>query len=222
MNLNFLITSIRAGPYVPEEHEYNGWHWGVNVGEEYYWEIEMIATNASSGEVLMMFKDIWIYNITSIENVTIDYFGVNDFSQIKATQCYYNDTTGELEPYGSPNEMALFGYNNSDSIKHKYRAGSSLIPLIFPLNGSNNIEVDILDDILNESCFEPLSLYGYNTFDGYSSNTGDNSITFTNSTDNYYMDIKIGSTDGVAESIKGYIEVNMGELMLLISHFREY
>ena len=77
INLNFLVTTIKAGPYVPEEHANNGWHWGVDVEDEFYWEVEIITTNASNGEVTMMFKDIWIYNITSIENVTIDYLGLN-------------------------------------------------------------------------------------------------------------------------------------------------
>ena len=74
INLSMLFTSVKAGPYIPEEHVNNGWHWGVDVGDELYWELELILTNASSGEVTMMFRDIWIYNITSIEKVTIDYF----------------------------------------------------------------------------------------------------------------------------------------------------
>ena len=84
INLSFLVTTIKAGPYVPEEHANNGWHWGVDVGEELYWEIEIVMTNASSGEVTMMFRDIFIYNITYIENVTIDYLGLNEFSRVNA------------------------------------------------------------------------------------------------------------------------------------------
>jgi len=215
INLSMLFTSVKAGPYVPEEHVNNGWHWGVDVGDELYWELELILTNASSGEVTMMFRDIWIYNITSIENVTIDYLGVNEFSLVNATQCYYNLTEGELESNDDPSEFALFGYNNSDSIKHKYRAGMGGAPYILPLNGSNNLEVDILDDILNESFYYPLSLGGYSHFDSYSSNTGDNSITFTNSTENFYMYMEYDSTSGIAEYAEGYIQVNMGEPMFI-------
>ena len=96
INLSAFFTSVKAGPYVPEEHAYNGWHWGVDVGDELYWEVEMIITNASNDEVTMMFKDIWIYNITSIENVTTDWLGVNEFSLVNASQYYFNVTEGEL------------------------------------------------------------------------------------------------------------------------------
>ena len=214
INLSFLVTTIKAGPYVPEEHANNGWHWGVDVGEELYWEIEIVMTNASSGEVTMMFRDIFIYNITYIENVTIDYLGLNEFSRVNAAQCYYNLTTDELEPYGSPEEFALFGYNNSDSIHHKYRAWMSAAPYILPLNGSNNLEVDVLADILNESLYNPLSMGPFNQFDSYSSNTGDDSITFTNTTDDFYVYVEFGSTNGVAEYADGYIMVYMPDPML--------
>ncbi len=215
INLNFLVATIKAGPYVPEEHANNSWHWGVDVGDEFYWELEMITTNASSGEVTMMFKDIWIYNITSIENVTIDYLGVNNFSRVNAAQCYHNLTTDELEPYDSPGEFALFGYNNSDLIHHKYRAGMGAAPYILPINGSNDLEVNLLADILNESLYNPLSESPFNQFDSYSSNTGDNSITFTNSTENFYVYMEYGSINGVAEYAEGYLMIYMADPMLL-------
>ena len=215
INLSFLATMIKAGPYVPEEHANKGWHWGVDVGDELYWEVEIITTNASSGEVTMMFKDVWIYNITSFENVTIDYLGVNDFSLVNATRCYYNLSTDEIEPYDDPSEFALFGYNNSDSIQHKYRAGMGAAPYILPLNGSNDLEVDILADILNNSLYNPLSDQPVNHFDDYSFNTGDNSITFTNSTDNYYLYVEYDSTSGIALYSEGYILIDMEDPMLL-------
>ncbi len=210
INLSAFFTSVKAGPYVPEEHAYNDWHWGIDVGDELYWEVEVITTNGSSGEVIMMFRDIWIYNITSIENVTTDWLGVNDFSLVNATQCYYNVTEGELEPYGGPLEFALFGYNSSDTIQHKYRAGMGGAPYILPLNGSNNLEVDVLDDILNESFYYPLSTQGYNQFNEYSSNAVNNSILFKNSSENYYMYLEYGITDGVVQFVEGYMKVDMG------------
>lgn len=215
INLGVLLTSVKAGPYVPEEHVYNGWHWGVDVGDELYWEVEMILTNASNGEVTMMFKDIWIYNITSIENVTTDWLGVNEFSLVNATQCYLNVTEGVLESYGDPMEFALFGYNNSDTIKHKYRAGMGAAPYILPLNGSNNLEVDVLADILNESFYDPLSFNRFNHFDGYIPTTMGNGISFTNSSDGYYLYLEYNITNGVAEYVEGYMKVEMGESMLL-------
>jgi len=214
VNLSFMATMIKAGPYIPEEHANNSWYWGVDVGDEFYWEVEIITTNASSGEVTMMFKDIWIYNITSIQNVTIDYLGVNEFSLVNATQCYYNLTTDEIEPYDDPSEFALFGYNNSDDIQHRYRAGMSSAPFILPLNGSNNLEVDVLAPILNEAYYYPLSQEIFNYFDDYSYSTGDNSITFTNTTDNYYMYMEYDSTSGTVLYAEGYIMVFMAEPML--------
>ena len=215
INLSVFFTSVKAGPFVPEEHASNGWHWGVDAGDELYWEVEFTLTNISSGEVTMMFKDIWIYNITSIENVTTDWLGINDFSLVNATQCYYNVTEGELETYGSPMELALFGYNSSDTIKHKYRSGMGAAPYILPLNGSNNLEVNVLDNILNESFFYPMSLNGFSRFDGFSSNILDNSITFTNSSEDYYMYLEYGATDGIVEYAEGYMKVPMGSPMLI-------
>jgi hypothetical protein len=215
INLNFLVTTIKAGPYVPEEHANNGWHWGVDVEDELYFELEIITANATSGEVTMMFRDIWIYNITSIENVTLDWLGTHNFSQVSATQCFYNLTSEELEPLDDPYEFALFGYNNSDDIKHRYRAGESLIPNILPLNGSNNLEVDVLAPILNETLFYPLSQEDYNYFNAYSYNIGDNSITFTNSTDDYYIYNEYDSADGTLQYSKGYILANMEEPTLI-------
>jgi len=215
INLSMLFTSVKAGPYVPEEHINNGWHWGIDVGDELYWEVEMILTNASNDEVTMMFRDIWIYNITSIENVTTDWLGVNEFSLVNASQYYFNDTEKELESYGDPMEFALFGYNNLDTIKHKYRAGNGAAPYILPLNGTNNIEVEVLDDILNESFYGPLSVNRFNQFDGYSSIALDNSMLFTNSSDGYYLYLEYGATDGVAEYAEGYMKIEMGESMLI-------
>ncbi|MBY8978842.1 MAG: hypothetical protein KGD72_00495 [Candidatus Lokiarchaeota archaeon] len=215
INLSVFFTSVKAGPYVPEEHAYNGWHWGVDVGDEFYWEVEMILTNASNDEVTMMFKDIWIYNITSIENVTIDWLGVNDFSLVNATQCYFNVTEGELESYDSPMEFALFGFNNSDTIKHKYRAGMGAAPYILPLNGSNSLEVDVLANILNQTFYDPLSPDRFNQFDGFTSIPSANSMSFTNSSDGYYLNLEYGATDGVAEYAEGYMMVQMGVPMLL-------
>ena len=118
VNLSGFLILVKAGPHVPEDHVNNNWHWGVDAGDEIYFEVEVVLTNASSGEVNLMFKDIWIYNITSIENITLDWFGMglNDFSRVNATQCYFNVSKGELEAYGPPSEFALFGYNNSDPI----------------------------------------------------------------------------------------------------------
>lgn len=209
-SFNSLFLNVRAGPDIPIPHPNNGWHWGIEEGEQLYYEIEVILSNTSTGEVNLMFKDIWIYNITSIENVTRDWHGVNDFSQVNATQCYYNLTDDELEAYNEPTELALFGYDNLDDIVYKYRAGHNGMAFVLPLNGSNNLEVDILDDILNQSFYYPLGQSGYNQFDHFESNPVSNRIYFSNSshgffTDGYYYD------NGTLSHGIAYMMVNMGD-----------
>lgn len=187
--LGTLITNVQGGPYIPEPHANNKWHWSVDVGDKMYFETEFILTNVSTREVEMMFKDIWIYNITSIANVTLDWLGVNDFSQVNASMCYYNVTEGELESYGYSSEFALFGYENStDPIKHRIKAGQNGIPLLLPLNGSNNVQVDIMADIINETLYYPMGQTGFNKYDGVMNDTISNRIYFTNSTDGFYSD----------------------------------
>ena len=129
--------NVQAGPAIPEPDPENGWHWDVDVGTEIYFETEFILTNFSTGDVMSMWRDIWIYNITSIENVTIDWLGMHEFSQVNATQCYYNVTEDELEPYyDESQEFALFGYNSTDPITHRIRAGTMGLPLLLPKNSS--------------------------------------------------------------------------------------
>ena len=218
MTLSTLIAPIRAGPAIPEPDPENAWHWEVDAGDHLYFEGEFIITNASTGEVTMMFRDIWIYNITSIEDVTIDWLGVNEFSQVNATQYYYNVTEGELETYEYSNqELALFGYNSTDSIKHRIRAGRNGMPFLLPINGSNNVEVDILAPIINETMYYPASQMGaYNKFDDFTNDTNTNMIYFSNSTDGffsegYYYD------NGTMNYGKAYLKVEMGDGPLLIN-----
>lgn len=207
--LNNYLVNVKAGPDIPMPHPNNGWHWGVNEGDQLYYEAEFIITNVSNGEVVSMFKDIWIYNITSIENVTLNYLGINDFSQVNATQCYYNLTSAAIEAYEEPYEFALFGYNNSDTIEHKYRAGRSGTAMILPLNGSNNLEVNIIDDILNESFYYPSGIAtGHNQYDYYESDPVSNRILFSNSTDGYFTE-SFYNDDGTLESANAYLVIWM-------------
>ena len=217
MILSSLITNVRGGPYVPESHADNGWHWDVDVGDHMYFEAEFILTNATTGEVFMMYKDIWIFNITSIENITTNWMGYNQFSQVNATKYYYNVTEDELEAYGPSAEIALFGYNNTDTITHRIRAGQNGNPFLLPINGTNGLEVDVLDDIINESFYYPMSQFGgFNAFDYYESNSTTNRIYFSNSTDGffytgYYYD------NGTLDTGSAYLRVEMGEGPILVN-----
>lgn len=209
-----MITSLnlnaQAGPYVPEPDPENGWHWDVDVGDQIYFEGEFILTNSTNGEVYAMWRDIWIYNITSIQNVTIDWLGSHEFSQVNATQCYYNVTEGKLEAYndGYSSELALFGYNSTDPITHRIRAGQNGMPFILPINGSSGLEADVLAPIIDETFYGPMGNTVFNAFDNYASEVGLNRIHFWNSTygffsDGYYYD------NGTMEYGEAYLEAYM-------------
>ncbi|MFX1321604.1 MAG: hypothetical protein ACFFAQ_08170 [Promethearchaeota archaeon] len=207
--LSSLMTNVQGGPDdIPVAHPNNGWHWDVEVGDQIYFEGEFILTNASTGEIYMMFKDIWIYNITSINNVTIDAgYGVRDYSQVNATQCY-NDLS-ELEAYDDSQELALFGYHDADPIKHKYMAGRNGMPFLLPINGSN-FDVDIIAGILNESFYgSPMYQMAFNSFSNYSTGPG-NRIYFYNETEGYFTDGTYFN-NGTMEMGSAFLIANMGE-----------
>ncbi|MHA2182412.1 MAG: Loki-CTERM sorting domain-containing protein, partial [Promethearchaeota archaeon] len=152
-----------------------------------------------------------------IENVTTDWLGTHQFSQVNATQNYYNVTDDKLVAYGPPEEIALFGYNSTDPIKHRIRAGMGAMPLLLPINGSSGLEVDVLDDIINETFYYPMSQFGgYNAFDYYESTLTSNGIYFSNSTEGffssgYYFD------NGTLNTGSAYLKVEMGEGPVLVN-----
>jgi len=217
MILGSLITNVKGGPNVPEPHADNGWHWDVDVGDHIYFEGEFILTNESTGEIFSMFKNIWIYNITSIEDITTDWLGTHQFSQVNATQYYYNVTADELEDYGPSEEIALFGYNSTDPITHRIRAGLGGMPYLLPINGTSGLEVDVLDDIINETFYYPMSQFGnLNAFDYFESTFTSNGIYFSNSTDGffsagYYYD------NGTLNTGSAYLKIEMGDGPVLIN-----
>lgn len=209
-------TNVRGGPDIPVPHADNGWHWDVDVGDHIYYEGEFIVTNATTGEVSMMFKEIWIYNITSIENVTTNWLGTHQFSQVNATQYYYNVTEDELEDYGPSSEIALFGYNSTDPITHRIRAGQNGMPFILPINGSSGLEVDVLAPIINETLYYPMGQVAYNPFDYFESNITLNRIYFENSTHDYFIE-GYYYDNGTMDHGKANFMVNMGDGPLLFN-----
>ncbi len=206
---NKYIPLVQAGPDIPEPHPNNAWHWGIDEGDQLYFEGEFIVTNLSSGEVTKMFKDLWIYNITSIVNETVDWFGMNEVSVVFYEQCYHNVTSGELESYGNSQELVLFGYNSTDQIHHRIRAGMSGIPVVLPLN-SSSVDVDILAPILNETFYYPMGQIAYNKYDYYMTDNNTNRIVFSNTTHGYFSD---GSyfDNGTLSDCSVYLAANMGD-----------
>ncbi len=214
--LSSLITNVQGGPYVPEQHPDNGWHWEVDVGDHMYFEGEFILSNASTGEIFMMWKDLWIYNITSIENVTLNWLGVHEFSQVNASQCYYNVSDDEFESYGYESEIALFGYNSSDAITHRIRAGQNGMPFLLPINGSNGLEADVMDDIINQTFYYPMGQGGFNKFDYYESTPISNRIYFHNSTHDFFSE-GFYYDNGTLNIGTAYLMVEMGDGPVLIN-----
>jgi hypothetical protein len=215
--ISTLNLNAQAGPAIPEPDPENGWHWDIDVGTEIYFESEFIITNYTTGEVSGMWRDIWIYNITSIENVTIDWLGVHEFSQVNATQYYYNVTADELEPYHSDSqEFALFGHNSTDPITHRIRAGTMGLPLLLPKN-SSSLEIDILAPIINESFYTPMGMSGFNVFDNYNYDVGLNRIYFWNSTPGLgYFSEGIYYENGTLDYGEASLLVNMGDGPIVI------
>lgn len=217
MILGSLAMNARGGPYIPEPHPNNKWHWGVDEGDHLYFESEFILTNTSTGEIYSMWKDIWIYNITSIGNVTVDWLGTTLVSQVNASQCYYNITSAEFESYGYESEIALFGYNSTDPINYRIRAGQMGMPFILPINGTSGLDVDFLDDVINETFYYPMAQLGvFNAFDHYQSNPINNWIYFSNSTDGFFSS-GFYYDNGTLNTGTAYLSVNMGGSIVLIN-----
>jgi hypothetical protein len=213
------FPAVVAGPDIPMESEYNGWHWGVEVGDELYFEAEVIMKNMSSGEVVAMFRDIWIYNISSIENVTMEWLGFHEFSVVNATRCYYDPDTMDLFTWTSSEEYAIFNFNETDPINHRYRAGFSGIPQILPLNNSA-LELDILAPIINQTMYDPLSTMIFNAFDDYEYNLGANSLRFDNSSDGYYAYGEYYGNNGTLKYSEISMLANMGDPLMINMTFQ--
>ena len=202
--------NAQAGPSIPESDPgIHDWHWEVDVGDQLYYEGEFIVRNATTGDLISMWKDIWIYNITTIENVTINWLGLHEFSQVNATQCYYNVSKPELEAYDDPGELALFGYNSSDPITHRVRAGMSGMPFLLPINGTNGFEADVLAPIINETFYTPMGQMAYNNFTDFDWDVGTNRIHFWHDTLNYFSD-GYYYDNGTLDYGEAYLWVNMG------------
>ncbi|MHA2269918.1 MAG: Loki-CTERM sorting domain-containing protein [Promethearchaeota archaeon] len=219
MILGSLIINVKGGPYVPESHADNGWHWDVDVGDHMYFEGEFTFANASTGEITSQFKVIWIYNITSIDNVTLDWLGTHQFSQVNTTQYYYNVTSKELVAFGPSSEIALFGYNSSDPINHRIRAGQGGMPFLLPINSTSGLQVDVLDDIINETFYYPMSQFGaFNAFDYYEATpmSNNHNIYFSNGSDGFYSS-GFYYDNGTLKTGSAYLMVEMGEGPILVT-----
>ncbi|MHA1297061.1 MAG: hypothetical protein ACTSPH_10705 [Promethearchaeota archaeon] len=201
---------------IPNKHQKNGWHWEVNEGDMFFFEVEFEMRNATTKEYMVSFKDIWIYNITDIENSTMDYFGVDNFSKIIVDQLYYNTSIKGFMIFKSNISMAMFNYNNSHPLKERYYSELFITPFVFPLNGSNDLQVDVMADILNKSYYYPHRNSHINAFDYYAANTLENSIYFHNTTENYFINASYFENNGTLKQARINLLMNPGDGYILI------
>ncbi len=213
--LSSFITNVRGGPDIPNPHQDNGWHWGVDVEDRLYFETEILIKNGSSPsqEVLSMSKFIQIMNITSIENVTIDLMGEDKFSRVNFSMLYHDPVDKELKPFPNmePTPLAHFVFNDSHPFKERYFTGPNLfIPIILPINDTWDNEVDVLDDIINNTMYTTFYNMGFmNSFNEYGSIISQNKMWFRNSSDGYYINATYNS-DGTLDSCIGtYLQYDL-------------
>lgn len=207
-----VISRVNAGPMVPEPDPKNGWHWGVDEGDILMYEFENIFTNWSNGEVLAKYRNIMIFNITSITDVTTDHSGLyplRNYSQLEVTLLWENPVN-QLESSGMVWPMGYFGYHPGDSQEEKYNGGYSYFPIAFPLNDTT-LNVTLMADILQDSFYDPMWSAGrMNKWETYWVNTGQNSIHFRNSTNNCFIDAEYYVNNGTLKESKAFYLMNMG------------
>jgi len=211
--LTSFITSVRAGPTIPvEPHPRNSWHWGVDEGDIIMFEVETIISNFTTKEIKTMYRNIFIWNISSIENVngTFDsLWSTQEFSELNVTWLWENPV-GVLESSGMTMPMGYFGFHPLETMQEKYHGGNSIIPVIFPINNSI-LDVSLMADIVNESYFDPLYKAGrLNKFGNYSVDIGQTKILFENKTDGYFIDASYYANNGTVKDLKAYYAMMMG------------
>ncbi|MFX0136919.1 MAG: hypothetical protein ACFFDN_24995 [Candidatus Hodarchaeota archaeon] len=211
--LSSFITSVRAGPTIPvEPHPENSWHWGVDEGDIIMFEVESIITNFTSKEIITKYRNIFIWNISSIENVTGTFdslWSTQEFSELNVTWLWENPV-GVLENSGMTMPIGYFGFHPLETMKEKYHGGHSFLPTIFPINDTI-IDISLMADIANESYFDPLYQAGrLNKFDSYSVDIGQTKILFENASDGYYIDASYYANNGTIKDFDAYYLAMMG------------
>ena len=89
MLFGFLIPPGKAGPQIPDNDPpdpYNKWKWEKQGGDSFWFEIEIVAINNETDEILMAQRTLNNFDITSITNTTEDILGLTEVSQINVTE----------------------------------------------------------------------------------------------------------------------------------------
>ncbi len=216
MVFSTFLTNAKADTYIDvENYGDDQWHWGVDEGDMIMFEIEFVISDPGTGNLIQQFKDLMIFNISSIENVTKLVSGLElVFSQVNSTRLYYNSSLDTLEPLDDDTQMiAEFSLNNSHPVlPYHYKSEMNVIPLLLPLNSSNVIEWANMTNILNDTMYSYMADGNFSRFDMFGFNRTDDSLWFRNSTHGYYIEASYYNlNNGTIKEAKGSILAPFGD-----------
>ena len=218
MIFSSIITTVKADTYIDvENYGDNQWHWGVDEGDTIIFEVEFTISDPGTGNLIQQFKDIWIYNISSIINVS-KIFGPSNlvFSEVNSTRLYYNSSLDTLEPIENDSQtLAEFALNNSHPVEYHYMTQENAVPILLPLNSSGVIEWANMTNILNDTMYTYYAEQAFNRFDMFGFNRTDDSFWFRNSTDGYFIEASYYNShptvkNGTIKEAKGSILIRFG------------
>jgi hypothetical protein len=209
-----LITISKADTYIDVEN-YNDdrWHWGVDEGNHIMFEIEFAISDPGTGNLVQQFKDLMIFNISSIENITKIIGSLPlQVSQVNSTRLYYNSSLATLEEIeDDPQVLAEFALNNSHPAEYHYMSEMNAVPLLLPLNSTDSIEWANITKILNDTMYTDMAKGNFSRFDLYGFNKAADSLWFKNSTDGYYINASYYSVNGTIKNAEGSILAPFGD-----------
>ncbi|MHA1291251.1 MAG: hypothetical protein ACTSQJ_01125 [Promethearchaeota archaeon] len=192
----FMSTNVQAKTRVGINYKIdkkNEWYWDFDEGNIIMFEHEIRLVNQSQPNQVITFKQILIYNITTIKNVTMNFLSLGQqVSIVNGTEYYYNLTTSKIEPVTQKeNTLGVFGSNSTDLITEKMRPCElGLTPWILPKNSTSGLDTTLLAHILNESFYTPLGkMYGLPHFNVIQSSTPEKWLYFANTTTGYYFNM---------------------------------
>ncbi|MFX1569984.1 MAG: hypothetical protein ACFFCV_16640 [Promethearchaeota archaeon] len=208
LSLGSLTTIVKGESNIPEPSPNNSWHWGVNIGDVFMFESELITTDPTTHDVINMYRNIDIYNITSIVNQTSDLYGFYPFQQVSKViiDVLWESSVGSLSlsPLtGAP--LCIFGYNETLK-KEIYQIGAGgITPFIYPINDTV-LDVASMASVYNETFLTPIinSMGVFNKFDSFSYDVGKTEIKFENTTHGYYFRASYYPNNGTLKDMDAY------------------
>ena len=219
LSLGLFITNVKGVSNIPEPSPKNSWHWGVDVGDTFMFESELIMTDFFTHEVINMYRNIDIYNITAFLNITGGFSGTYPYQRFSEiiVESLWEDTVGELSvsAFGSF-PLCIFGYNDTLK-KHFYQIGAGgITPFVFPINDTI-LDISLMSSIYNETFLTPVyeNQRTFNKFDELIVDVGNTEFTFKNSTDGYYFRASYYPNNGTLKDMDAYYVMDFGGWKIL-------